>query len=54
MRDGGKTWWIDHFTTEMICVTWAGYMVVDHNDQTPLEYLLLSVGSGLFLTTLRC
>lgn len=28
-----ETWWIDYSTTDSICVTWAGYTVVDHSNQ---------------------
>lgn len=47
MREAGITWWIDCFTADMACVTWAGCMAVDHNDQAPLKYLLVCVGSSL-------
>lgn len=36
-----ETWWIDYSTTDSICVTWAGYTVVDHSNQMPLEHLLV-------------
>lgn len=36
----------------MDCVTWVGYTAVNHNDQAPLENLLVCVGSGHCLTTL--